>query len=140
MAHGVLTVQVAQTLQKEFDKRGFDVLHDHGQKDFELEDTPGKLRSWFGSDLTRETALADLDLAIVSRETDKAYALIEIEETTHKPKVILGDIFATLLGSGIAFNGKHLGIGSWTTLIVLVRNIHASHESRMAYLEQQANQ
>src|ERR1051325_7795554 len=140
MAHGVLTAQVAQRLLPEFNGRGFDILHDHGQKQLDLEDTPGKLRSWFGSDLTRETALADLDLAIVSRETQKVYALVEIEETTHKPKVILGDIFATLLGDGIIFQGESLHIGSWTTLIVLAHNERASHQDRMAYLEQQANQ
>jgi len=145
MANGALTVKVAKTLKEKFRERGLDVLHDHGQKGGDLDNTPGKLRSWFGSDSTRETALADLDLAVVSRDPNeakkaKAYALVEIEETPPQPKVILGDIFATLLGDGITFQGKRLCVGSWTTFIVLARNEHDSHQRRMTYLEQQANQ
>ncbi len=146
MAHGVRTAWVAQRLQEEFTDRGFDVLHDHGQKGVELDDTPGKLRSWFGSKSTRETALADLDLAVVSRDPNeakkyKAYVLVEIEETTHKPKIILGDIFATLLGNGITFQGERaLDVGNWTTFIVLAHNEHDSHRDRLAYLQEQAIQ
>jgi hypothetical protein len=147
MANGVWTAQVAGILQKEFDKRGFDVLHDHGQKG-DLDNTLGTLRSWFESESdsgsTRETALADLDLAVVSRdpnEANKVYALVEIEETTHHPKIILGDIFATLLGDGVIFQGKRpLDVGKWTTLIVLAHSEHNSHRDRIVYLEKQANQ
>lgn len=147
MERGVWTAQVAETLKEKFRERGLnlDVLHDHGQKGGDLDNTPGILRSWFGSDSTRETALANLDLAVVARNPNeakkaKAYALVEIEETTHHPKIILGDIFATLLGDGIIFQGERLlDVGNWTTLIVLAHSEHNSHQRRMAYLAEQAN-
>lgn len=142
MARGEWTTQVARKLLEEFSQQGLDVLHDHGDKDSDLKGALGKLRSWFGPASTHETGLADLDLAIVARDKKKkVYALIEIEETTAKPKVILGDVFATLLGSGITFPGRGpLNVGIWTTLIVLVHKPQPSHKRRLAYLEQQVNQ
>ena len=138
MSNGTLTAQVAHLLQQEFNQQEFDVLHDHGQKEIDSSDKLGKLRSWFGSALKSETVLADLDIAIVSRHDKKIYALIEIEETTDKPKVILGDILATLLGNGIAFQGKlDLQVGEWTTLFVMVYDIHQSHLNRLAFLAEQ---
>ena len=139
MSNGALTAQVAHSLQQEFNQQGFDVLHDHGQKEINSPGKLGKLRSWFGSALKSETVLADLDIAIVSHRDKKIYALIEIEETTDKPKVILGDILATLLGNGIAFQGKlDLQVGEWTTLLVMVYDAHQSHLDRLAFLSEQA--
>ena len=106
MSNGVLTTQIARSLQKEFDQQGFDILHDHRKTEIDLPEKVGKLRSWSGSTLKSETVLADLDIALVSHHDKKIYALIEIEETNDKPKVILGDVVATLLGKGIAFKGK----------------------------------
>lgn len=134
MSNGKLTANVARSLQQEFNQQGFDVLHDHGQKENDSPGKLGKLRSWSGPSLKSETVLADLDIAIISRDDKKIYALIEIEETTDKPKVILGDVLATLLGNGIAFQGKDLQVGKWTTLILMV---HGTHLDRLAFLTEQ---
>ena len=140
MSHGTLTMQVARVFQKEFIKEGFDILHDHGQKGIDQQTNLGKLRSWFGTSPKLETILSDLDIAVVLHETEKIYALIEIEETTDKPKVILGDILATLLGEGIVFQGKHnLKVGKYTTMIVMVHVDPPSHINRIIYLEKQTN-
>lgn len=141
MAPGTLTTSVARVLQQEFDLKGFDVLHAHGQKGIDPPDKLGKLRSWFGSTFKSDAALADLDIAVVARDTGKVYMLIEIEETTDKPKVILGDILATLLGHSITFQGKrNLHVGNWTTFVIVARTTRRSHLRRLPYLEQQANQ
>lgn len=140
MANGALTTQVARSLQHEFDLQGFDLLHDHGKKGIDPTDKLGKLRSWFGPALKFESVLADLDIAIVSHHDKKIYALIEIEETTEKPKVILGDILATLIGKGIAFKGKHdLQVGEWTTFFVMVYVTRQSQSDRLAFLSEQVN-
>ncbi len=104
----------------------------------------GKIRAWNGDTYKSETILADLDMAVVSHaaavshEQERVYALIEIEETSNKPKVILGDVLATLLGKGIKFQGtRDLQVGRWTTLIVLARDKHQSQLSRLPYLEAQ---
>jgi hypothetical protein len=140
MPNGVLTSAVAHSLQCEFNKQGCDVLHDHGQEDGDFPENLGKIRSWSGSSLKSETLLADLDMAIVSHVGKKIYALIEIEETTDKPKVILGDVLATLLGNGIAFQGKlDLQVGEWTTLIIMAYDAHQLHGDRLVFLSEQAN-
>jgi hypothetical protein len=43
----------------------------------------------FGKEYKSGALLAFLDIAVVSQDTDKVIALIEIEETTDKPKVLL---------------------------------------------------
>jgi len=134
MPNGALTTRVALLLQKEFEKQGFIVIHDHRIENLVSTDIPGKLRTWFGSSPKRETLLADLDIAIISAE-DEVITLVEIEETTDKPKVILGDIFAILLGSGITYKGnKEYKIGEWTTLIVMSHDKTKSHFKRTAFI------
>lgn len=141
MAHGTLTTLVARVLQQDFGSKGFDVFHDHGQKGIDPADKLGKLRSWFGPKYKADVALADLDIAVVSRDTRKVYVLIEIEETTDKPKVILGDVLATLLGDSVVFQGKHnLHVGDWTTLVIIAHHTGQSYLQRIPYLEQQTNE
>jgi hypothetical protein len=87
MANGELTARVASLLHTEFDLKGYDVLHDHREKENVYPENVGKLPSWFGHfPPTCDTSLADLDIAIVSRSDSRIHTLVEIEETTNKPK------------------------------------------------------
>jgi hypothetical protein len=140
MAHGALTMQMARVFHQEFNGQGFDILHDHGERGIDSPLRLGKIRSWFGDTYRSGTILADLDMAVVSNDSDRVYALIEIEETTYKPKVILGDVIATLVGNGIKFQSRRdLQIGKWTTLIVMVHDASQSHLDRIPYLAKQSN-
>lgn len=140
MAHGILTAKIARALSAELDSQGFDVLYDHGQLGTDSSDRLGKLKSWFGPKYRASAVLADLDIAIAARDTHQLMALVEVEETISKPKVLLGDVLATLLGGHITFQGKrHFHVGEWTSLIVLVRSTNPAHQSRIAFLEAQAN-
>jgi hypothetical protein len=140
MSKGTLTIQVARSLRLEFDRQGFDLFNDHGKKGIDPTEKVGKLRSWFGPAIKFESVLADLDIAIVSRYDKKIYALIEIEETTEKPKAILGDILATLIGNGISFKGEHdYKVGKWTTLVVMVNISRQSQSERLKFLVEQVN-
>lgn len=145
MARGALTMQAARVLQQEFSPAGFDILHDHGEKGIDSPLLLGKIRAWFGDTYTSQTILADLDMAVVSHaaavshDQERVYALIEIEETTSRPKTILGDVLATLLGKGIRFQDvRDLQVGRWTTLIVLAHDKHASLLNRLPYLATQS--
>jgi hypothetical protein len=145
MPRGALTMQAARVLQPEFSQQGFDILHDHGQVGLDSPLLLGRISSWFGEAYKRGTILADLDMAVVSHAAavshsqERVYALIEIEETNNKPKVILGDVLATLLGKGIKFQGtRDLQVGRWTTLIVLAHDKHQSQLNRLPYLETQS--
>ena len=79
----------------------------------------GKIVSTLEKDYSRKDELSQLDIAIVEQNSDKIVILVEIEETSDKPKTILGDIFGVLLGEYICFKGKDLRIGDFTTLIVV---------------------
>ncbi len=139
MQHGKLTAGVARTLAQKLGPSGFDVLRDHGKTGVDTEDKLGKIRSWFGSTYNVDSILADLDIAVVSKDNNKVYALVEIEETTHKPKVILGDILATLVGEHITFQReRHLNVGEWTMLLVMVHRSKLSHKPRIEYITSQS--
>jgi hypothetical protein len=138
MPAGRLTASVGIRLSQELSSKGFDVLFDHASKRTVPRETVGKIASWFDPEYNSNTRLGFLDIAVVSRHTQKALALVEIEETTDKPKVLLGDILATLLGSGIKFQGnRDLRIGPWTTLIVIGRSRWSSHQARIRFLLKQ---
>lgn len=111
--HGELTAEIGESLKFE----GYDVFYDHGNAG----DKVGKIVSWFGEKYKRKAELSQLDIAVVQQSSERyVSALIEIEETNHKPKTLLGDVFATLLGVHFKFQGKHnLKVGPWTTLIIL---------------------
>lgn len=140
MSKGALTAQLAFSLQQEYEKQGYVVLHDHSSQETGSPDKLGKLRTWVGDTPKRQTLLSDLDIAIVNPDDNIVVALIEIEETTDKPKVILGDILAFLLGNGISFKGKHdFQIGEWTTLVVICHDENQSHDERIAFLNEKTN-
>jgi hypothetical protein len=138
MANGALTRTAARILLPELALRGLDVLYDHGQTGIDPAGSLGKLRSWFSQEFRRATILADLDIAVVLRGTNQPIALIEIEETSSKPKLLLGDVMATLFGDHITFQRtKHLAIGPWTTLIVLAYSTTLTDHTRIAFLEKE---
>lgn len=141
MAHGRLTSEVAITLSQELASRGFDVLFDHAVRGTVPPQNLGKIASWFGPEYRSFAQLGFLDIAVVSKKSEKAIVLVEIEETMDQPKVLLGDIFATLLGDGVKFQGKRdLHVGPWTTLVILGRSKLQSHRVRADFLSEQATQ
>jgi hypothetical protein len=140
MKHGLLTAAMANMLSRDLNNQPLDVLYDHGQKELGLNDRVGKLASWFDSKYKLESRLSFIDIAVVLRSSQQALVLIEIEETTDKPKVVLGDVMAILMGKGMKFQGKRdLLVGRWTTLIVLAYNQAGAHRRRVAFLEDQVN-
>jgi hypothetical protein len=139
MTHGKLTSQVAVALAQELASMGFEVLFDHASRGTVPPQNLGKIGSWFGPEYQSFAQLGFLDIAVVSKKSEKAIVLVEIEETTDQPKVLLGDLFATLLGDGIKFQGKRdLLVGPWTTLILFGRSKLQSHQVRADFLSEQA--
>ena len=105
---GQWTAEVAQSLNLS----DYDVLFDHGS-------ASGRIISYFGSSNERGSQLSYLDIAIVRKNTNQAVALIEIEETANRPKTIIADIFAFLLGERVTYKGRDLDVGNETSFIVL---------------------
>ncbi len=136
MNHGELTAHVAQVLAAYLQPTHYDVLFDHGKTNSDRADKLGKIASWVGPSYGYEAILGQLDLAVVMPGADRVAALIEIEETTDNPKRLIGDIFATLLGEHLTFQGtRPLQVGEWTTLLVLAQGTSPSHQARLDYLQ-----
>ena len=119
---GEWTTNVARKLSKTYSSRGLDVLYSHGKKGTDPEKQLGNIVCWFGSVFERRAMLAYLDIAVVSQDTSRVLALIEIEESSATPKKLMADAFTTLVGDHITFQGKReLEVGRWTRLIVLAK-------------------
>ncbi|MCE7985739.1 MAG: hypothetical protein DYG89_31565 [Caldilinea sp. CFX5] len=144
MGNGYLyTIPAAKALTRIVEQSEFQLFYDHS-------DAPGAtaIVVWHGDLYTqplRPKQLAHLDMALIHRQSSQVTALIEIEDTTDNPKTLLGDLLATLLGSGIAIGSQmHWVIGPWTTLMVLahVDNLirQSEYQGRMDYLQTQVEQ
>src|SRR5437867_4041871 len=110
---GILTARIVQRLSQRLEFRNLNVYYDHDISS----DRVGKIQAYFGSDCTCDTRLAFLDVAVVPPQSTPVTLLAEIEETTARPKTIIGAVMPLLLASGIQFIGKNFQIGPWTTLI-----------------------
>jgi hypothetical protein len=140
MNHGEYTARAARLLIQRLPAEQYDILFDHGQTGIDSSEQLGRITVWYGSAYTSQARLAFLDIAVLERETDRVRVLIEIEESTSKPKVIIGDAVAVLLGEQITFQStRHLKVGPWTTLLVLVQSAALSSTTRLTYLQNQLN-
>ncbi len=115
--NGKFTAQVGEHLERLLKPRGYDVFFDHGVS----RDEVGSVVVWFGPNakLSRDNELCQIDIAVREQKSDRTIALIEVEETSDRPKTVLADVFAALCGDHVSFKGKDLCIGPWTTLVVL---------------------
>jgi hypothetical protein len=131
--HGQITARVAREISPYWEERGYQVLYDHDPAG----EAVGKVVSSFGDlPYDRNTQLSHVDIAIVEKDTNKVFALIEIEETTDKPKTILGDILGVLMGEHVSFGKQRpLLVDEQTILVVLVKS-KVSHIKRYEYLHE----
>jgi hypothetical protein len=84
----------------------------------------GQTVSWLGSDFKLSSRLAFPDIAVVDRKSKKVILVAEVEETKAQPKLVIADLFATLLGDRITFGPDHkeeLLIGPWTAYGILAK-------------------
>ena len=134
-SHGELTVLLAKQIKPIWEKRGYRVLYDHDPS----YENAGKIISAKRKQYHREDELSQLDIAIVKQGTDQVAALVEIEETTDKPKTILGDIFGLLFGRYVFFKRDELHIDNLSSLIVVGINKN-SHNYRNKYIQNRVNE
>ena len=106
MQHGALTARLGSFLSGALKQQAVDVLYDHGRQVKNALTPVGRLSAWFGDHYGANSLLAHIDLAVVEHGSDKALALVEIEETTDKPKVLLGDVLAIRRVAGLEAPGN----------------------------------
>ena len=128
--NGHLTSAAARFIAIEMDNQGYDVYYDHGQ----AAEFVGKIAVSIDEELHKKNEISQLDIAVVERATNKAIALVEIEETTDNPKTLIGDLFAVLMGNAVYCPGrKKVNVGDWTTLIVIGKG-STGHKERKAHI------
>jgi hypothetical protein len=134
-AHGELTAEMGERLERDLKPKEYDVLYDHGPS----EDNVGKIVSGFGDQYDRESELSQLDIAVVKKNPDRTVVLMEIEETNDRPKTYLGDVFGVLMGDHIRFGGgRNLSVDERTTLLV-VGISKVDHKRRNEHILGQVN-
>ena len=109
--HGDITAGIGKNLKID----GYKVFYDHGVSGKNV----GKIVSTLEKDYDRGDELSQLDIAIVEQNSDRVVALVEIEETSDRPKTLLGNIFGVLFGKYVCFKGKELQVGDFTTFFVV---------------------
>ena len=131
--HGELTAAIGAKLT--FDR--YNVIYDHGTSS----ENVGKIVSALKKEYGRDDELSQLDIAVVEQDSDNAVLLVEIEETSDRPKTFLGDIFGILFGNHICYRKdelKEIIVGDFTTLLVAGIS-KAEHPERNQHIEDYAN-
>lgn len=117
MANGQnFTLPAALYLAEYYQDSPQQLFYDHGGA------LSQRIYVWFGAVYTAPNPahhLAWVDIVVAEVTSGKVYQIIEIEDSTAKPKTIIADLMAVLLGDGLAFGGRtDWQIGRWTTLTV----------------------
>jgi hypothetical protein len=130
-SRGQLTAKMAREISPYWEKRGYYVLYDHDPSSKSV----GKIVSSFGQQPpTQNTRLSHIDIALVEKSSGRVFALIEIEETTDRPKALLGAVFSILMGEQISFGKERLlAVDKDTSLLVFGKST-VSHEERIQYM------
>ncbi len=131
---GELTSGVGEEIERFLRHGKFRVYYDHGE---EASEAVGKIVSSIRSPYKRRDELAQLDIVIVNEKND-ALVLIEIEETSDRPKTFLSDVFGILTGNFITPPGgvNPINVSSQTVLIVLGKG-RDDHKERNDHIRDQ---
>jgi hypothetical protein len=128
---GQLTTKMARAISKYWETRGYYVLYDHDPSSHNV----GKIVSSFGEQPPRRsTQLSHIDIALVEQGSEKVFALIEIEETTDKPKALLGDVLAILMGEHLSFGKDHPLVVDENTALFVFGKSKFAHAERIDYV------
>lgn len=148
MLLGALTAQAARRLSMKFDSLGLDVLCAHRDRRVGRDESShvrlGQIISWIDLEFKPSSRLAYPDIAIVDRTSNKVILLAEVEESKAQPKLVITDLFATLLGDCVTFGPDHkevLKVGPWTTFVLLAKSTgKASGEEQLKSLAGKLNE
>ena len=128
---GQLTTKMARAISPYWETRGYYVLYDHDPSSNNV----GKIVSSFGEQPPRRsTQLSHIDIALVEKSSERVFALIEIEETTDKPKTLLGDVFGILMGEHLSFGKDHPLLVDENTALFVFGKSKFSHQERIDYV------
>jgi hypothetical protein len=148
MLQGAQTAKAARALSMKFDSLGLDVLCAHrdtrGGKAESSHVRTGQIISWIGHEFNASSRLAFPDIAIVNGASKKVLLLAEVEETKAPPKLVIADLFTTLLGDCMTFRRNHredVKIGPWTTFSLLAKSTgRGSGEQQLKILAGRLNE
>ena len=133
------TLPAARYLINLYRNSELQVFYDHGDHSSQ------RIYSWFGTTYTTpytDQHLSWIDIIVAEPKLGKIHKIIEIEDSTAKPKTIIGDMMAVLLGDGIALASRSdWQMGNWTTLTTLAyvsrSNAQIKYQTRLDHIKKQ---
>lgn len=138
MANGQkFTVPAAAYLREYYRNSTYHVFYDHGSYPSQ------RIYSWFGTSYTTPYAakhLSWIDIIVADPKSGKVDKIFEIEDSAAKPKTLVADLMAVLLGDGLAFASRSdWQVGEWTSLIVLAyvstSAAQAKYQARLEHVQ-----
>jgi hypothetical protein len=141
MSRGNITSYVASYLSKELSNSNFVVYCAHKSGKLDQNTIFGKIKSQLLLNNDKFADLSELDIVIVDISKKQIFGLIEIEETTNKPKVLFGDAFAVLFGEMICIPGdQRLQVDNQAIMIIMAHNkTRCDEDSRINFLNREVN-
>ena len=133
--HGIRTVAIGKELQCNLDANaeryhGIGVFYDHGDSsDPEVCRPTTYMGRRYGSDAT----LSGVDIVVT--EAGRVIAAIEVEESTVRPKAILGDVFGIALAGRMRIHGRPYPIVDATIVIAIADDSAGKQAAKYARLE-----
>ena len=117
--HGVNTRAVAEQLKEKLDtdpKRysGIELFYDHGDSSKPEVCQP---TTYMGRRYGADATLSAVDIVVTKNK--KVILAFEIEESTVRPKTVIGDVFGIALTDRMRIQGKHYSIKN-TAMIVAI--------------------
>ena len=132
---GEKTRQIAETLRGRLGSNpgrygDIEVRYDHGNAtELGVCQPTSYMGRRYGSDAT----LSGLDIVLL--KNGKVFIMVEVEESSVRPKIILGDIFSTVLAKKIRVKGKSYPIHDAIMIVALTGNVRGRQVQKYSRLE-----
>ncbi len=104
--HGANTREIVKKLKKKLDAdpqryKGLMVFNDHGESS---KSGGCKLNTYMGRHYGNDATLSAVDIIIT--KNSKVILAVEVEESSVRPKTVIGDIFGVAIAERIRIQGK----------------------------------
>ena len=136
---GIATKRIGELLEQRFEYdselSSLRVWYDHGTR--ELSRNVCQPTTYMGRRYGRDATLSGLDIAVTLGS--KVLLIVEIEERTARPKIILGDIFGVVLADSVMIGKRRYSIKDVELLIAMVTPEKGKIAEKLSRLKRHVN-
>lgn len=136
---GIATKKIGELLEQRFNKdsklSSLRVYYDHGTR--RLSRNVFQPTTYMGRRYGRDATLSGLDIAVTLGS--KVLVIVEIEERTARPKIILGDIFGVVLADSVMIGKRRYAVKDVELLIAMVTPEKGKIAGKLSRLKRHVN-